>query len=95
MSRMNCQMFSTGLSSGARGGSGRKVILDFEGQGGVPSGLIEHDDGMGAGFNDAADFGKMSVQRLRVGVGHDKAGGLVRADGAKDIGRGRPLVLGR
>ena len=70
---------------------------DFEGQGGMPSGPVEHDDGMGAGFDGAADLGKMGVQRVRVGVGHDEAGGLapVRADGAEDIGGRRPLVLGR
>ncbi len=49
------------------------VVGDFEGQGGVPSGLIEHDDGMGARFNDAADLGEVSVQRLCVGTGHDEA----------------------
>ena len=27
LSRMNCQMFSTGLSSGALGGKGRSVML--------------------------------------------------------------------
>ena len=38
-SGINCQTFSTGLSSGARGGSGIRVTLDFDGQGSVPSGL--------------------------------------------------------
>ena len=28
LSRMNCQTFSTGLSSGHRGGSGNRVMLD-------------------------------------------------------------------
>ena len=69
--------------------------MDFEGQGSVPSGLIEHDDGMGTGFNDAGDLFEMGVQRLRVGIGHNEASSLalVRAD--EDIGRRRPLVLGR
>ena len=69
----------------------------FEGQGGMPSGPVEHDEGMGAGFDGAADFGEMSIQRFRVDVGHDEAGGLalVRADGPEDIGGGCPLVLGR
>ncbi len=64
------------------------IVRDFEGQGGVPSGLIEHDDGMGAGFNDAGDLFEMGVQRLCVGIGHDKASSLalVRADGPEDIG---------
>ena len=39
----------------------------------MPSGLIEHDDGMGAGFNDAGDLFEMGVQRLCVGIGHDEA----------------------
>ncbi len=68
------------------------MILDFKGQGGVPSGLIEHDDGMGAGFNDAADLGEVNVQCFRVGIGHDKA--LPLFSGPEDIGRRRPLVLG-
>ena len=73
------------------------IVRDFEGQGGMPSGLIEHDDGMGTGFNDAGDLFEMGVQRLCVGIGHDEAGSfaLVRADGPEDISRRRPLVLGR
>ena len=64
------------------------IVRDFEGQGGMPSGLIEHDDGMGTGFNDAGDLGEVSVQRLRVGIGHDEASSfaLAGADGPEDIG---------
>ena len=63
----------------------------------MPSGLIEHDEGMGSGFDGPGDLGEMGVQRVRVGPGHDKAGcfAFLRADGAEDIGRGRSLVLGR
>ena len=47
-----------------------------------------HDDGMGAGFNDAGDLFEMGVQRLRVGIGHDEASSfaLAGADGPEDIG---------
>ena len=64
------------------------IVGDFEVQGGVPSGLVEHDDGMGAGLDDAGDLFEVSVQRLCIGIGHDKAGSLalVRADGPEDIG---------
>ena len=42
----------------------------------MPSGLVEHEDGMGAGFDGEADFGEMSVERVRVGVGHDEPAAL-------------------
>ena len=63
----------------------------------MPSGSVEHDEGMGSGFDGEGDLGEMGVERLRVGVGHDEAGGLafLRAYGAEDVGRDRPLVLGR
>ena len=63
----------------------------------MPSGPVEHDEGMGAGFDGEGDLDEVGVECLRVGVGHDEAGGLalVRADGAEDIGGGCPLVLGR
>ncbi len=83
------------------GGPGRErhqgyVIGDFEGRGCVPSGLVEHDEGMGAGFDGDGDLGEVGVEGIGIGVGHDEAGGLalVRADGAEDIGGGCPLVLG-
>ena len=63
----------------------------------MPSRLIEHDEGMGAGFDGPGDLGEMGVQRLCVGAWHDEPGGLAfrRADGAENVGRGRSLVLGR
>lgn len=73
------------------------IAGNFEGRGGMPSGSVEHDQGMGAGFDGEGDLFEMSVECLRVGVGHDETGGLalVRADGAEDVGRDRSLVLGR
>ena len=63
----------------------------------MPSGPVEHDEGTGSGFDGEGDLGEMSVECLRVGVGHDETGGLalVWADGAEDIGGGCPLVFGR
>ena len=54
----------------------------------MPSGLVEHDDGMGSGFDGEGDFFEMGVESVRVGVGHDETGGLAfyRADGAEDVG---------
>ena len=84
------------------GRSGRErhqgyVVGDFEGRGGMPSGLVEHDEGMGSGFDGEGDLGEMSVECLRVGVGHDETGrfSFHRADGAEDVGRDGSLVLGR
>ena len=63
----------------------------------MPSGPVEHDEGMGAGFDGEGDLGEMSVECLRVGVRHDETGGLAfhRTYGAEDVGRDRSLVLGR
>ena len=60
----------------------------------MPSGLIEHDDGMGTGFNDAGDLGEVSVQCFRVGIGHNEASSFALAGADEDISRRRPLVLG-
>ena len=48
---MNCQMFSTGLSSGDFGGMGRIVMLvgmDQKSCGQMPSSLIDEEDGVGS-----------------------------------------------
>ena len=75
----------------------RDIARDFEHRGSMPSCLIEHNEGMGSGFDGAGDFGEMGVHGMRIGPWHDKAGGLAffRADGAEDIGRACALVLGR
>ena len=92
-------MFSAGLSSGERGGIGSREILAGHGElvGGVPSGLIEQDDGVGAGSHGPGDFGQVQSHRLGGAAGQDQAGALALlwADGAEDIGRaGAPVVRG-
>ena len=50
LSRMNCQTFSTGLSSGHFAGSGSSVMLaGMTSPADVPAGLIEYQHGMGTG----------------------------------------------
>ncbi len=63
----------------------------------MPSGPVEHDEGMGAGFHSSGDLFEMGVERVCVGPGYDKPGGPAfhRANGTEDIGRSRSLVLGR
>ena len=99
LSRMNCQRFSTGLSSGHLGGSGIRVMLARNDQFGrsVPSGLIEQQHGVRAWRDVEGDFLQMHAHRLAVAAGHDDAGGLAfgGADRAKDPGRGPALILGR
>ena len=47
---MNCQMFSTGFNSGARGGA-QVLPWDDEFLAGVPAGLIEENHRMGVGID--------------------------------------------
>ncbi len=63
----------------------------------MPSGPVEHDEGMGSGFDGPGDLFEMGVERVCVGVGHDEPGcfAFLRADSAEDIGRDRSLILGR
>ena len=60
----------------------------------MPSRPVEHDEGMGAGFDGA---GEMGVERVCVGPGHDKPARLafLRAYGGEDTGQGRSAVPGR
>jgi hypothetical protein len=99
LSRRNCQTFSTGLSSGERGGSGRSVVLSGTGElaGEVPARPVEQKDGVGAGRDRGSDFEEVARHSLGVAPGHDEAGTLAlgRADGAEDVGPLRALVVGR
>jgi hypothetical protein len=99
LSRGNCQTFSTGLSSGARGGSGIRVMLpgDDEVLGDVPFGLVEQHDGVRVGGNGGCDFGEVQGHRCGIATRHDDRRRLAlgRADRAEEIGRGGPLILRR
>jgi hypothetical protein len=71
------------------------VVGKIEFAGGVPSGLVDDEDGMGAGIDGGADLGQMGVHRLGVAPGPDQADGLAlgRTDGAEDIGRLGSLIV--
>ncbi len=64
---------------------------------GMPPGLIHQHDRMSARVDGERDLGKMQGHRLGVAEGQNETGTLavLRADRAKDVGRLRPLVLGR
>ena len=96
LSRMNCQMFSCGLSSGHLAGSGIQgdVGGNLQAAGKTPSGLIEEDGGVSVRRNLGGDLGEMQVHRLGVATRHDerRAFALLGADRAKDIGRSGSLI---
>src|SRR5271170_5167414 len=97
LSRMYCQMFSTGLSSGDLDGRGTSVI--FSGTSSLvvtlPSGPIHEQNGVSAGLDGKRDL--LEVQRHGHGVAgrEDETGRLAErgANGAEDIGRGGSLIL--
>ena len=64
---------------------------------GMPSGLIDKEDGVGAWFHLGRDFIQMPLHGLGVAVGQNegRADATLWTDGAKDIDRLRALVLGR
>src|ERR1700757_4857289 len=62
--RMNCQMFSWLLSSGARGGNGRSDSHEVFGA--VPAGLVEDQDRVGAGGNPCSDLIEMKLHGFGV-----------------------------
>ena len=65
--------------------------------GGVPAGLIEKEDGMGARCDLGGDFVQMPLHRLGVAAGQDEGGPdtALGTDGAEDVGRLGSLVMGR
>ena len=76
-----------------------QAVYDFgplELIGGVPSGLVEQDDGMSAGGDHAGDFLEMGLHGMGIGAGHDEGGalGLGWGHGAEEIGALIALVLG-
>lgn len=90
LSRMKSQRFSTGLSSGDFGGSGRivDVLWYDEIAGHVPARLIHDDNGMRVFVDMTGDFGQMSGHGVSVAPGHDQSRRLseLQADCAEDIG---------
>ena len=88
LSRMNCQMFSVGLSSGERWqGQEGNVGGDLQLVRGVPTRLIEEQEGMRARAYPGGDLLQMQLHGLGVAVGeHDGADAAFGTDGAEDIG---------
>ena len=81
-----------------RSGRQRKqgdVGRDGEFGGHVPSGLIEHQHGMGAGIDGRADLGQVGGHRRGVAPGHDQPGALalLRTDRAEDVRPFGALVM--
>ena len=73
------------------------VVGHDELSGHVPTGLIHQHDRVSAGGDGEGDFGKMQGHHLCIAEGQNKAGtlALLGADRAEDVGRFRPLILGR
>ncbi len=63
----------------------------------MPAGLIDDEDGMGAGGDGERDFLQVKVHGVGVAAGQDEARAdpSGRTDGAEDIGRTGALILGR
>src|SRR5271170_8240826 len=92
LSRMNCQTFSCGFSSGHFAGNGIRGML-----GGtvsrpekMPCGLIDEHRGVRAGRDLGGDLGQVQVHRFGVASGHDEGCALavLGADRAEDISGG-------
>src|SRR2546422_10815989 len=94
LSRMNCQTFWTGLSSGHFGGSRMMVMLAGTRRRQVPAGLVDQEDGVGSGRDGCGDLGEVQVHRLGVAGWHDQGCtlALLRADCTEDVGGSGPLV---
>ena len=61
----------------------------------MPAGLVEDDNGVGAGRNGRAYLAEMRLHGLGIGEGHGEGGALAefRADGAEDVDPPRALVV--
>ena len=79
-----------------RKGQERDVAWDRELVGGVPAGLIEEEDGMGARCDLGRDFAQMPLHGLSVAAGQDEGGTdtAIGTDGTEDVGRLGSLVMG-
>ena len=94
---MNCQMFSWGLSSGERGGSGKSEMLlgTLSACGAMPSGLIQEENGVGAGGDLGGDLVEMKLHGFGV-AGRQHEGGTgsaFRAYRTEQIGGLGPLIV--
>src|SRR5829696_5029662 len=98
LSRMNCQTFSTGFSSGHLAGSATRVMFGRHDEPArkVPSGPVDEEHGMGSRRHLGCDLGQVQVHGFGVAGRQDQGSSLAlaRADGAKDVGRGRALIVG-
>src|SRR5215203_6338095 len=95
--RKYCQMFSTGLSSGAR--EGRKTRVMFFGTTRRPvvcQPARSRRSTAWAPPDTARDLDEVELHRLAVGVGHGerRAGAARRADGAEQVGAFVALIGG-
>ena len=99
LSRMNCQTFSTGFSSGERDGRGRSVM--FPGTTSAPARCQPARSRMRTAWASGATAplisSEMLLHRLRVAERHDDAGALAlrRTDRTEDVGPGGALVVWR
>ena len=90
LSRMNCQMFSTGLELRAlwRQRNECDVAWNDKALGHVPTRLVDDQDGMGTGRDGCSDLRKVQVHRRGIAIGQyqTRALALLRADGTENIG---------
>jgi hypothetical protein len=97
LSRMYCQMFSTGLSFWRfwRQRHQGDVIGDGELVREMPAGLVEQQHGLGTGFDCPGDFRQVEGHRGGIAARQHQAcrGAAGWADRAKQIGRAGALVV--
>ena len=95
--RMNCQMFSCGLSSGARGGNGRseRLLGNLEILGAVPASLIENQDRVRACGYSCGDLIEMKLHGFGVAERQNEggAGSMFGTYRAEQIGRLGALIM--
>ena len=84
------------------GGAGRQgqdghVVRHGQFVGGVPSSLVEHENGMGARRHLGCDFVQMPLHGLGVAAGQDEGGAdaAIGTDGAEDVSRLGALIVRR
>ena len=85
------------LGTFGREGQEDEIVGDVELAGGVPSRLIEKQDGMAPRRDIVGDFIEMQLHRRGIALGQDQADRLavLGTDRAEDVGRGGALVARR